>query len=115
MPGADIDQIKAHSYAKFTAELSLRPLRFNNFGFINLYPTYSQLNIFSSALCTDPWKLGYTQSIPGLKLYYNVGVQLNTEVVLLKFLKTTWSIGYARVFFPDGTSRGDWLLSLKLL
>lgn len=115
LPGADIDQIKAHSYAKLTAELSLRPLRFNNFGFINLYPTYSQLNIFSSALCTDPWKLGYTQSIPGLKLYYNVGVQLNTEVVLLKFLKTTWSIGYARVFFPDGTSRGDWLLSLKLL
>lgn len=47
--------------------------------------------------------------------FYNVGAQLNTEVVLFKYLKTTWSIGYARVFGPDGLNRGDWLISLKLL
>lgn len=32
MPGADIDAIPAHSFAKATAELNLRPLRLNNFG-----------------------------------------------------------------------------------
>ncbi len=111
--GAQIDEIQAHSYAKLMAELSLKPLRFNDFGFINLYPTYTQLNLFSSCLATDPWggsKIGVDRNH-----YYNIGAQLNTEVVLFKFLKTTWSLGYARVLYPDGTTGGDWLLSLKLL
>lgn len=112
-PGASIDQIKAHSFAKLTGELSLRPIRYNDFGFINLYPTYSQFNVFSSVLAADPW----ANSVSGnpCKTYVNLGIQLNTEVVLLKFLKTTWSIGYARVFYPDGSNHGDWLFSLKLL
>lgn len=110
LAGAPIDAIKAHSFAKLMAELSLRPVRYKNVGFLNLYPTYTQLNIFGTGLAADPW--GQQNNCRG---YYNVGAQLNTEVVLFKYLKTTWSIGYAHVFGPNGWHRGDWLISLKLL
>jgi len=113
LPGAGIDSIKGHCFGRVMGELNLKPIRFNNFGGINLYPTYSQLSFFSTGLVTDPWAKG--NSDRQTKLYVNAGVQLNTEVVLFKFLKTTWSLGYARVFYPDGTSGGDWLFSLKLL
>lgn len=111
--GAQIDAIEAHSFAKLMAELSLKPIRYNDFGFINLYPTYSQFNLFASGLLTDPWGAAGIgrECIP----YYNAGIQFNTELVLFKFLKTTWSVGYARVFHQDGSSEGDWLLSVKLL
>ena len=109
LAGAPIDAIKAHSYAKLMAELSLRPIRYKNLGFLNLYPTYTQLNIFGTALAADPWGSNAPRA------FYNVGAQLNTEVVLFKYLKTTWSVGYAHVFGPGGYHRGDWLISLKLL
>jgi len=111
--GVKIDEIKAHSFAKLMAEINIRPIRYRNAGFINIYPTYSQFNVFSSGLVTDPWG----QKISGLPCqgYVNVGIQLNTEIVLFKFLRTTWSLGYARSFNPDGTNCGDILFSLKLL
>ena len=109
LPGAGVNTIQAHSYAKLLAELSLRPIRYKNFGFLNLYPTYTQLNLFSTGLLADPWGAAKCRG------FVNVGAQINTEVVLFKYLKTTWSIGYARVFNPDGTNQGDWLISLKLL
>ena len=109
LAGAPIDAIKAHSYAKLMAELSLKPIRYSNLGFLNLYPTYTQLNFFGTALAADPWGMN------GCRGFYNAGVQLNTEVVLFKYLKTTWSIGYAHVFGPGGFHQGDWLFSLKLL
>jgi len=107
--GKKIDAIEAHSYARLMAELSLRPIRYNNFGLVNLFPTYSQFSIFSTGLIANPWGNINTKG------YVNVGIQLNTEVVMFKSMKTTWSIGYARAFNPDGTSEGDWLISLKLL
>lgn len=107
--GASIDAIQAHSFAKLMAELSLKPVRYSNLGFLNLYPTYTQLNLFGTGLATDPW------GSKDCKGYFNIGVQLNTEVVLFKYLKTTWSIGYAQMFIPGAGHKGDWLLSLKLL
>lgn len=109
LAGAPIDAIMAHSYAKLMAELSLKPIRYSNLGFPNLYPTYTQLNLFGTGLAADPWGTNVCRG------FYNAGAQLNTEVVLFKYLKTTWSIGYAQVLGPDGYHHGDWLFSLKLL
>lgn len=114
MPGARIDQIAAHSYAKFMGELNFKPIRFNNFGFLGLYPTYAQISLFSTDLITNPWGAGVFGN------YVNAGAQINIEVVLFSYLKTTWSVGYAHIFkthglpevFPSG---GEWLFSLKLL
>ena len=109
MPGADIDFIRAHSFGKLTAELNLTPIRYDNFGLVNLYPTYSQFSIFSSGLIADPWGSGISRS------YVNVGIQLTTEIALFKYLNTKWSVGYACIWGPEGYDDGAWLFSLKLL
>lgn len=111
MPGVEIDAIKAHSFAKATAELNLKPFRFNNFGAMPIYPTYAQLTIFSSDLLTSEGTFSKMTN------YVNIGAQLNLEVVLMNFFKTTWSVGYAKMLSPAGCGlpSGQWMVSLKLL
>ena len=112
MPGADIDAIQAHSYAKATAELNLRPIRLNNFGALFCYPTWIQCSLFGTGLST--WNPGTSQ-----KMYYSTGVQLTTELVFLNYLKTTLSVGYGHLFAPEGFQGGrhgnELMISLKLL
>ena len=112
MPGAGIDAIRAHSYAKATAELNLRPLRFNDFGFLSCYPTWIQCSLFGSGL--SAWNPGETH-----KMYYSTGVQLTTEVVFFNYLKSTLSVGYGHLFAPEGFPGGrhgnEIMVSLKLL
>ncbi len=113
MPGATIDAIPAHSFAKATAELNLRPLRLNNFGALFCYPTWIQCSLFGTGLST--WNPGASH-----KMYYSTGIQVTTELVFLNYLKTTLSIGYGHLFAPagfDGGRRGnnEFMISLKLL
>ena len=109
MPGAEIDEIVAHSYAKVTSELNFKPIRFKEIGFIPLYPTYAQLILFSTDLLTNLWTGGTNCN------YVNVGAQLNVEIVLFSYLNTTWSVGYAYLFPQTGNSKGAWMFSVKLL
>lgn len=114
MPGAKIDQIQAHTFSKITGELNLKPIRFNNFGLLGLYPTYTQLSLFSSNLLANPWGKGQFHN------YINVGAQMNIEIVIFSYLKTTWSLGYAHIWETGNSagnklSRGEWMISLKLL
>ena len=112
MPGADIDAIKAHSFAKATAELNLRPLRLNDFGALFCYPTWIQCSLFGTGLST--WNPHASH-----KMYYSTGVQLTTELVFMNYLKTTLSFGFAHLFAPEGFAGGrhdnEFMISLKLL
>ena len=113
MPGAAIDAIPAHSFAKATAELNLRPLRLNNFGALFCYPTWIQCSLFGTGL--SAWNPNSSH-----KMYYSTGIQVTTELVFLNYLKTTLSIGYGHLFAPagfDGGKRGnnEFMISLKLL
>ena len=112
MPGASIDAIPAHSYAKAMAELNLRPIRLNNFGALFFYPTWIQCSFFGAGLST--WNPGMSR-----QMYYSTGVQLTTELVLLNYLKTTLSVGYGHLFAPEGFPTehhgNEWMISLKLL
>ena len=112
MPGADIDAISAHSYAKATAELNLRPIRMNDFGALFCYPTWIQCSFYGTGLST--WTPHSSH-----KMYYSTGVQLTTELVFLNYLKTTLSIGYGHLFAPEGFHGGrhgnELMISLKLL
>ena len=112
MPGAAIDAIQAHSYAKAMAELNLRPIRFNNFGTLFCYPTWLQCSLFGTGLST--WNPGTPQ-----QMYYSTGVQLTSELVFFNYLKTTLSVGYGHLFAPEGFPAGrhgnEWMVSLKLL
>ena len=112
MPGSSIDGIKAHSYAKAMAELNLRPIRFNNFGFLFFYPTWMQFSFFGAGL--SAWNPGHQHD-----MYYSAGVQMTTELVFMTYLKTTLSVGYGHLFapkgFPAGRHGNEWMISLKLL
>jgi len=112
MPGAPIDAIQAHSYAKATAELDFRPIRLNNFGALFCYPTWIQCSLFGTGLST--WNPGEPH-----RMFYSAGVQLTTEVVILSYLKTTLSVGYGHLFapadFPGGRHGNEIMFSLKLL
>ena len=112
MPGAGIDAIKAHSYAKATAELNLRPIRLNNFGALFFYPTWIQCTLFGSGL--GAWNPGEPR-----QMYYSAGVQVTTELVFFNYLKTTLSVGYGHLFAPAGFAGGphgnELMISLKLL
>lgn len=112
MPGTEIDAIKAHSFLKATAELNLQPIRFRNVGLLCLYPTYAQFSLFATDLVANPWGSHKFNN------FVNVGAQLNFEVVLFNYMKTTWSAGYAHIFNQSGSGlprhSGEWLFSLKL-
>ena len=112
LPGADIDAVKAHSYAKATAELNLSPVRFNNFGALYCYPTWTQCSLFATGL--SAWNTGSSR-----QSFVSAGVQLTTEVVFFNYLKTTLSLGYGHLFAPESFSGGrhgnELMVSLKLL
>ena len=112
MPGAAIDAIQAHSYAKATAELNLSPIRFNNFGALYCYPTWTQCSLFATGL--SAWNPESPQ-----RVYASTGIQLTTEVVFFNYLKTSLSLGYAHLFapesFPGGWHGNEFTVSLKLL
>ena len=110
MPGAKIDQIRAHSYAKFTGEINFSPIRFNNFGALQFYPNYIQFCIFGSDLMADWW--GREAARKGN--YVSAGAQMNIQLVMFTHMKTTLSVGYARVW-GNGLKQGEFMLSLKLL
>ena len=108
MPGAGIDAIQAHSYAKATAELNFRPIRLNDFGALACYPTWIHCSLFGMGL--SAWNPGQPH-----QMYYSAGVQVTTEIVFLNYLKTTLSIGYGHLFAPNGVHGNEIMLSLKLL
>lgn len=101
-PGVRIDQIKAHSFGKFTGELDFCPIRFQNIGFLQCYPNYIQFCMFCNDLLTDGGN------------YLGAGAQMNIQMVFFTHMKTTLSLGYARAW-GNGLKQGEFLISLKLL
>lgn len=111
MPGAGIDQICAHSFAKITGEVNICPIRLNNFGALQCYPNYIQFNLFASKLFTDYW--GSEKDLNNSN-YLSLGAQMNIPMVLFSNMKTTLSVGYARTW-GDELNRNELMISLKLL
>lgn len=110
MPGAKIDDICAHSYAKFNGEISFSPIRLNNFGALQCYPNYIQFNLFANDLMADYWG---SESCNKAN-YISVGTQMNIPLVLFTHMSTTLSAGYAYIW-GNGKQSGEFMISLKLL
>jgi len=108
-PGAEIDEIPAYNYVKTMGELNLRPLRLNNVGTTWLYPTFIKSSVFGSHLMTDFDKRDKIRHI------FNIGAQIDIQIVVFSYLKTTWSFGYARRFEDGMRNNDEIMLSLKLL
>ncbi len=107
--GAEIDEIQAYNYIKTMGELNLRPLRLRNVGTSWLYPTYIKTALFGTHLMANFDKTGQ------LSHTYNIGAQIDIQLVLFSYMKTTWSVGYARKMEKDKINSDKIMLSLKLL
>lgn len=108
-PGAEIDEIQARNYIKTMGELNLKPIRLQRVGLNWFYPTYIKTSIFATHLLTNFDEQGDTRN------YINAGAQIDIQMVLFSYLKTTWSIGYARMHENTMGNKGQIMLSLKLL
>ncbi|MDD3032962.1 MAG: hypothetical protein PHT25_00065 [Bacteroidales bacterium] len=108
-PGAEIDEVPAYNYVKTMGELNLRPIRLNNVGTTWLYPTFIKTALFTTHLMTDFDKSDKIRHL------FNLGAQLDIQVVAFSYLKTTWSVGYARRFEKGFGGKDQIMLSLKLL
>ncbi|MDD2539372.1 MAG: hypothetical protein PHU90_08400, partial [Bacteroidales bacterium] len=108
-PGAEIDALPAYNYVKTMGELNLFPVRLRGVGFTWLYPTYIQPSLFGTHLMTDFDRRDQMAHI------FNCGGQIDIQLVLFSYLKTTWSFGYAKMFRPGEKSTNQFMLSLKLL
>lgn len=108
-PGAEIDEISAYNYTKTMGELNLCPIRLRNSGTTWLYPTYLKTALFSTHLMTNFDRYADRKHI------FNYGSQVDLQLVLFSYLKTTWSIGYARKVEKGQADTDLIMLSLKLL
>lgn len=107
--GAAIDAIPAHNYVKTMGELNLKPIHLRDVGFAWGYPTYIKSSIFATHLICDFDKADITRNI------FNFGTQVDVQLVMFSYLKTTWSAGYAIMAENGKLNHGQLMLSLKLL
>ncbi|MBN1927227.1 MAG: hypothetical protein JW798_15445 [Prolixibacteraceae bacterium] len=108
-PGAEIDEIKAYNFVKTMGELNLKPIRLRNVGTTWLYPTFLKTSFFTTHIITDFDKGYLTRNI------FNFGAQLDVQLVLFSYMKTTWSAGYAIKTEKGTPTKGQLMLSVKLL
>jgi hypothetical protein len=108
-PGAAIDEIQAYNYLKTMGELNLKPLRLRDVGTSWLYPTFIKSSLFGTHLLTN------FDRKTELRQLFNVGAQVDIQLVMFSYLKTTWSVGYARKIEAGQPGNNQLMFSLKLL
>jgi hypothetical protein len=108
-PGAQIDEIQAYNYMKTMGELNLKPIRLRDIGTSWLYPTYIKSSLFGTHLLTN-----FDRNITR-KHIFNAGAQVDMQLVMFSYLKTTWSVAYARKFEAGKPNNNQLMFSLKLL
>lgn len=96
-------------YSPIFPVLNLKPLHLRNIGFTWGYPTYIKSSIFATHLLTDFDNADITRNI------FNFGTQVDVQLVMFSYLKTTWSAGYAVMMENGKQNQGQLMLSLKLL
>jgi len=74
-----------------------------------LYPTFIKSSLFGTHLMTNFDRRSERAHL------FNLGAQVDLQLVLFSYLKTTWSFGYAKMFRPGEKSTNQFMLSLKLL
>lgn len=65
-------------------------------------------SLFTSHLLINP------NDDPTSRNVFNAGAQIDLELVLFSYLKTTWSAGYACKFEANCSPGEEWMFSSKL-
>lgn len=106
-PGTEINSLSGNNFGKFILELNLPPIRFSTLGINPLYVRWMRTSLFSSALLTDIFEKETR------KYNYNIGLQIDFEIVSLSILKSYLSFGYAYGRF-DSNNNQEFMISLKV-
>jgi hypothetical protein len=108
LPGFEIDEVAARSFAKTVAEWNLPPIRFEDVGTPSLYLGSIRSALFAGLLQTDP-------GLKSERTLGNAGAQFDFNFTLAHRLPMTFSVGYA-AGIEDWTKQDEeWLISLKIL
>ena len=109
MPGFELNEIGAKSFARTQVELNLPPLGFERVGTPAAYLTWMRPALFATALWTDPLQSGRRSR------YASVGAQADLRFHVLHWYDMTLSIGYAAGFRGSRRAGHEWMVSLKIL
>ena len=108
LPGFDIDEIGAKTFAKAILEWNLPPKRFREVGTPGLFLSWLRPALFAGVLWADPDE-SFDRTVS------TVGAQIDLHFTLAHRLPMTLSIGYAVGFETDEHSESEWMISLKIL
>ena len=107
-PGKKINSISGTNFFKAMIELELPPIRFREVGIIPLYLRWMRTSIFTSALVTN------IEKDPIRRSYFNIGAQIDFQLVALSLLKTYLSFGYALAVDNEHNLSRELMISVKL-
>ncbi len=108
LPGFDIDEIAARSFAKSVLEWNLPPVRFEDVGTPSFYLSSVRPALFTGIMVTDP-------GASSQRTLNDVGVQLDWNFTIALRLPMTFSIGYAAGFEHGKVGRNELMASLKIM
>jgi hypothetical protein len=108
-PGVALNDIGGRSYAKSLVEWNLPPVRFRRLGRPGLYASWARPALFVGGIVTN------LDSRPARRTLADVGAQVDVRLTLLSSLDLTLSAGYAIAVEDGRRSRGETMVSLKLL
>ena len=118
-PGISFDSDRiliAKRFFKTMIELVMPPIRYRKLGFFNFFATNTTPSIFMGRL----FSYDYISTLPGTpeirENFSNIGVQLDTKLVMFSHLSAVFSVGWARAFDNNkiyNKSYDEWMISLK--
>jgi len=108
-PGLEINQIGGTKFVKSILEWNLPPIRFRKIGMTACYLRWARTAVFTSGIITNPDSEDFQEK------YFDVGVQIDFQFVLLSIFKSKFSIGYAIASDLDWNTSEEFMISLQLL
>jgi hypothetical protein len=108
-PGTELNAIPGTNYGKVLFEWNLPPIRFRHLGVPSFYSSWARIALFTTGITTN------LDSKRDRYVLYNIGTQIDFQLVLFSRLKAVFSLGYAIAAEKDQNQSNEFMISLKLL
>jgi hypothetical protein len=108
-PGLSINELPGRNFVKALAEWNLPPIRFTHAGTPGFYAAWVRPAVFVGGLVTN------LDDRTSRQRAVDAGGQIDIRFSVLSALEMTVSAGAAVAFRPDGPSRREAMISLKIL
>jgi hypothetical protein len=110
LPGQELNAVSGRNFLKSTVEWNLPPWRFTRAGTPGFYVSWLRPAVFASALATNLDAPDSVRRVTG-----SLGAQIDLRIAMLSELEMTLSVGGGLSGSRNESSRGEAMISLKLL